>query len=107
MLKVALVALASSMITVSSDSSILSSFTAKLGRLTVVAPAEMVTVPAVNVKSVPEPVAVPPVTEYCTVATLAEGLFKLIWITGAAVDSAEAELLSVKLIVDVSLSLIV
>ncbi len=95
------------MITVSLDSSILSSFTAKLGRLTVVAPAEIVTVPAAKVKSVPEPIAVPAVTEYSTVATLAEGLFKLISITGAAVDSPAAEVLSVKRIVDVSLSIIV
>ena len=100
-------AVINSIITVSADSSILSSLTANEGRSTVVAPAAIVTVPDARVKSVPEPVAVPPTTEYCTEAALADGVVKLIVITGAAVASELLEFEAANWMVLVSLSLIV
>ena len=98
---------ASCMMTVSLPSAMVSLFTAKEGKFTVVAPAAMVTVPAARVKSVPDPVAVPPLTEYCMLALLAEVVVRIIVIVLAAVASEPLELVAANWIVLVSLSLMV
>jgi len=104
---VAPLAPASSMMTVSLASAILSSLTVNEGKSTVVAPAAIVSVPEARVKSVPEPVAVPPVIEYWIEDAFAEGVVKLIVITGAAVASELFEVVTANWIVLLSLSLIV